>query len=319
MLVVIAIIAVLIALLLPAVQAAREAARRAQCTNNMKQIGLATHNYNSTNNALPPMIIYSGSCFSVSNGGQGLVLNTTAFTMILNYLEQVPLYNAYNFSQAAGTASYTKTNPKLVGSPYANTTVTSSLVASYACPSDIPPVTDTLSQAEFSHVLARRSNYMLCAAGNDEGTCPNGSTVPTMNTQGMFLVNLSLSFAQVQDGLSSTCMIGEGVQTRNSPIFGPFWGEGSYGGQAGLVWPITHPDYRVMLPNFVIGLSDQYDYGVAQNGNPYAWDMSSKHPGGLNVTLGDGSVRFIKNSINPSVWWSLQTVAGGEIISSDSY
>ena len=82
LLVVIAIIAVLIALLLPAVQAAREAARRAQCVNNLKQIGLALHNYVSANDAFPPAKIYAGSCTS-SNGGAGLVLNTTAFTMIL--------------------------------------------------------------------------------------------------------------------------------------------------------------------------------------------------------------------------------------------
>src|SRR5579875_3218102 len=92
LLVVIAIIAVLIALLLPAVQAAREAARRAQCVNNLKQMGLAFHNYNSANNVLPPAKIYSGSCW-YSNGYQGLVLSTTAFTMILNNIDQIPMYN----------------------------------------------------------------------------------------------------------------------------------------------------------------------------------------------------------------------------------
>src|SRR5205807_9989381 len=83
LLVVIAIIAVLIALLLPAVQGAREAARRSQCVNNMKQIGLALHNYASTHNAFPPSKIYSGSCSVHSNGGKGLVLDTTGFTMLL--------------------------------------------------------------------------------------------------------------------------------------------------------------------------------------------------------------------------------------------
>src|ERR1700677_1992433 len=109
LLVVIAIIAVLIALLLPAVQAAREAARRAQCTNNLKQMGLAFHNYHSANNAFPPAKIYSGSCEQpngVPAGSPGLVLNTTAFTMILGFIDQTPLYNAYNFSQASSNSAW---------------------------------------------------------------------------------------------------------------------------------------------------------------------------------------------------------------------
>ncbi len=122
LLVVIAIIAVLIALLLPAVQAAREAARRAQCVNNLKQIGLAFHNYVSANNVLPPAKIYSGTC-AYPNGGKGLVLNTTAFTMILNYIEQAALYNAYNFSQASTNSVVGTTNTIVVGSAYVNTTV----------------------------------------------------------------------------------------------------------------------------------------------------------------------------------------------------
>src|SRR5580693_38631 len=105
LLVVIAIIAVLIALLLPAVQAAREAARRAQCINNLKQIGLGFHNYLTANGGFPPSKIYSGMCL-ISNGGPGYVLNTTAFTMILGYIEQTPLYNAYNFSQASSNTTY---------------------------------------------------------------------------------------------------------------------------------------------------------------------------------------------------------------------
>ncbi len=101
LLVVISIIAVLIALLLPAVQAVREAARRSQCINNMKQMGLAMHNYASANSdAFPPGQIYGGMCKG-SNGGQGLAINTLGWTMTLGYMEQTALYNAYNFSQCS--------------------------------------------------------------------------------------------------------------------------------------------------------------------------------------------------------------------------
>jgi prepilin-type N-terminal cleavage/methylation domain-containing protein len=108
LLVVIAIIGVLIALLLPAVQSAREAARRAQCTNNMKQIGLAMHNYESANKALPPPKIRSGTCqyAYVSGDPGGTILNTTAFSMILGYMEQTAQHNAYNFMQASSNDAW---------------------------------------------------------------------------------------------------------------------------------------------------------------------------------------------------------------------
>ena len=143
LLVVIAIIGVLAALLLPAVQGAREAARRSQCANNMKQIGLAIQNYNSSHNIYPPAKIYSGSCKAPNGGGggnasprNGQVLNTTVFTLILNQMEQGVIWNAYNFSQASASSAWNGGNTTLLGTPLANTTATGTVISSYVCPSD---------------------------------------------------------------------------------------------------------------------------------------------------------------------------------------
>src|SRR5262249_58075553 len=128
-------------LLRPADQPAREAARRSQCVNNLKQMALAMLNYESSNSALPPAKLYSAGTTTVSNdpGGVGLVLNTTAFTMILGSLEQTAMLNAYNFSVPSCNSINSGINMTPVGGPtayLANTTVTSSKIATYLCPSD---------------------------------------------------------------------------------------------------------------------------------------------------------------------------------------
>lgn len=332
LLVVIAIIAVLIALLLPAVQAAREAARRAQCVNNLKQIGLAMHNYASSNVALPPAKIWAGSC-SYKNPG-GMALNTTAFAMILNYIEATALYNAYNFSQASNNVAWHGGNSIVVGSGMSNTTVVGSLVGSFWCPSDEQPtaVNDSNTSATWPYwrVHAMRSNYLLNCAYYTDYYCPGSGSKkfsPNMSWRAPFMNDLSASLANMIDGTSNTMLAGESVNgvskydqgsSSSPPRFGPYWGSGTHTAVHGRIDPPQYSSAISFLPNAGSGYLYPKSSPAAKK-RPYAWTFSSRHPGGVNMVMADGSVRFIKNSINVYTWWSLATMAGGEVLSADSY
>ncbi|MBI1325620.1 DUF1559 domain-containing protein [bacterium] len=325
LLVVIAIIAVLISLLLPAVQSAREAARRAQCVNNMKQIGLALHNYESSNGAFAPVKLMSGSC-SVPNKPynmpQGSVLNTTGFVLILNYLEQSALYNAYNFSHASSNAAWNGGNTTLIGSHFVNSTVVGSLVSAYSCPSDTEePVWnwDSSGTGPYAMANARRSNYVLMSSRYTEYDCPTNA-MPPRDQMGYFYTDLAISIRDVTDGTSNTVMVGETPKMKwswdSNRYFGPYWGAGAHTSTHGVVYPPTHAWAPNSVPN-----APWYDNRFPPNNAKliYAWRIGSKHPGGVNMTMGDGSVRFIKNTVNVYTWWALQTISAGEVVSADAY
>jgi len=335
LLVVIAIIAVLIALLLPAVQAAREAARRAQCVNNLKQIGLAMHNYESANSALPPPKLRSGTCQNAYLPGTnvGTLLNTTAFSLILGYMEQTALFNAYNFSQASSNDAWggygtAPTGPTvLAGTAWVNTTVVGSLVASYWCPSDQqPPVENfaTTTTGPYSMENARRSNYGTCTGQYTEYNCITPTTPNLPPDRAMFYSDSATRFADVKDGLSNTGMIGEKDHTTinwcsSFWYFGPYWGSGTHTSTHLVVWPPTSTLAPASIPNAPWGNRDGTQSCERYKKGTYAWVMSSQHPGGVNLCMGDGSVRFIKNTINPYTWYALQTMQQSEVVSADAY
>jgi prepilin-type N-terminal cleavage/methylation domain-containing protein/prepilin-type processing-associated H-X9-DG protein len=360
LLVVIAIIAVLIALLLPAVQAAREAARRAQCTNNLKQVGLAVANYESANGAYP-MAMYQSPAIGYGGPIGTWYAGTTAFTGLLPFFEQTPLANAYNYS----VASY----------DLANRTVLGSGIASLWCPSD-PSVsqggpadatsnfgtyissTQTLYHNSYGVCMGIWLNSAWPTPANSIATPFNSSPLVTAaqaNGNGVFGYQSSNKLASVTDGTSNTIALGE-VAYGLIPLTS---------GRTGLnVWAFA--GYNVGESGVVAsmyGVNPQKRFGVtAMNyiswftpGPPMALSMSvsSFHPGGANVGMADGSVRFLKETIasfpanavpatnyatsGPGPYYSgantygmfngtqmpifnaLSTRNGGEVISSDGY
>jgi prepilin-type N-terminal cleavage/methylation domain-containing protein/prepilin-type processing-associated H-X9-DG protein len=321
LLVVIAIIAVLIALLLPAVQSAREAARRAQCVNNLKQIGLAMHNYETASSVFPPAKIYSCTDRGPTNdpGGKGLVLNTTAFTLILNYMEQGPLHSAYNFSLPSSNAINTNGNPPspnttLVGDPpgdKANSTVVGTLIASYLCPDQDPSSPINTASGAYAMDNGRRGSYLLASSQYYDGFSARYWPNTRPADVGIFSGNdYSTRVPEIKDGTSNTVMAGESSQPKTSASYGPYWGAGCWTSVHGRALPPNSASVLYGTPN---------GKPVANNKGSYAWQMGSEHPGGMNALFADGSVKFIKDSINHATWFAINTMRHGEVVSADSY
>ena len=336
LLVVIAIIAVLIALLLPAVQAAREAARRTQCVNNLKQFGLALHNYISVNDVIPPNGTWAGSSsppkYSPDYPGAGGYVGVTNASMkvrLLPFMEQQALSNAYNHSWGTYPTSGTYNN-----------TVCWTTLSVNLCPSD-PNPGDNLNNS-WNGITKGSTNYPSnmgiepqYSGGRLNGACWYMGGDVNMGNR--------LSLASVVDGTSNTVILSEWVkgsgQNRPGPNMvyndapmtgdaiadvalcqastkiswdakGQFWAcqDAMRGGG---YWMITFPNQKSCdeLPSGSIG---HYNNGALVG-------PSSAHPGGVNMLFLDGSVKFIKNTISPQPYYGIATIGMGEVISSDAY
>lgn len=328
LLVVIAIIAILISLLLPAVQAAREASRRVQCTNGMKQIGLALQNYIAAYDTMPP----AGSVDVTGNSiGTGRVSQTASIHLRLtNYLEQRAVYDAYNFALGDVVAG---------SAVAANTTVMAINIPGYLCPSDSNPGSTNDLAGGYDATVAC-INYGVNAGANRQyyGGRVNGVA---------WWLGGNAQFGQVVrlpsiiDGTSNTAAFSEWIKGRsgqNAPGLNLVYAIAQYanGGPLqdvqvcgiattplwdfkGEYWTLQDtgrggPYYHIMPP-------DQPACAVsAAFGNVDSFiGPSSFHPGGANVLFMDGSVRFIKSTVAVATWNALGTRAGGEAISSDAY
>lgn len=309
LLVVIAIIAVLIALLLPAVQQAREAARRSACQNNLKQIGLALHNYHDVHKMFPPGMIFSGdqSAANVAADAQTHILNHTGWTMLLPFLDQAPLFNIFNANVASGEALNPAAGIPIRGDHTLNYPVTQTELEVLSCPSDpiLGPVPNVAPGGQYSATGAAKTNYVFASGylcedsrayvvySGSAVTPPNGIAV---NYVGFFGNNRSARIGDATDGSSNSIAVGEVVMDKNSTSYRPAWGQGRRVGVYLRILTTTDPLHNYNC-RYRINAPSNCD-GSATNNKPYAWTASSTHEGGAQFVMGDGSVKFLSENID---------------------
>jgi prepilin-type N-terminal cleavage/methylation domain-containing protein/prepilin-type processing-associated H-X9-DG protein len=335
LLVVIAIIAVLIGLLLPAVQAAREAARRTQCTNNLKQVGLAVHNYEAAVGTLP-----LGCVVTFDRSGNPFFNGWGITARILPYLEGQNQFNACNFNLPNETPQ--------------NDTSMRLGIPTYFCPSDWKNQTIFIDDGQ----PRNNTNY----AFNRGDWYVWGGSASATQPGSPFRTNVSIPLAAVGDGLSNTVFAAE-VKSHTpyllncsgltyapltaQPIPGPNDDPSSVAAYTGCSGSLAE-----LRPDS--GHSEWEDGNTSQAGFTTAWPPNkvtpggfggttvpdtdliaireenggptfaavtarSYHPGGVNGLLGDGSVRFFKSTVDGRTWRALGTVAGGEVVSADAF
>jgi prepilin-type N-terminal cleavage/methylation domain-containing protein/prepilin-type processing-associated H-X9-DG protein len=371
LLVVIAVIGILAGLLLPAVQAAREAARRAQCTNNLKQLALGAQGYTSAHAALPPASI-------------PLVQSFSAHARLLPYLELQPLYDSMNFQlgERWGPSNYAMSDTlngynggtTADGGPYglAHATAITTAVTAFLCPSDpgqpnateiaLTPGGPARTVASFSYPLNAGLNPMGKGGGAANGPAYFPSFAAHVKSAGLAGTSFQalraegpVGLASFTDGASNTAVFAEWVK-----------GDLDQGGSAGWLGPIydapdgvadlagqPDPDTLYALrcrqaPASAPASPHKGDWWISGNTSTYSHTQvpnerscyykdarqqspdgasfvanmiaaASYHPGGVNVALMDGSVRFIRSSVDARAWHALGTTGRGEIVSSDSF
>ncbi|MDR3633916.1 MAG: DUF1559 domain-containing protein [Isosphaeraceae bacterium] len=291
LLVVIAIVAVLIALLLPAVQAAREAARRLGCQDNLKQIGLAMHSYHATHNVFPiGYVAQANADLNATTPGWGWA------SAILPQIEQGPLYNAANLNLPIEDAS--------------NFTVRTTALTVYACPTDRFAGQFSVTDINGNPIADAWSNSYAGNFGRDVNIAKN----PT-GGNGLFMRNLAFGVNDITDGTGETILVGE----RATLLTKTPWA-GAINGGTCRITPGS-PSRSTAVKTAPIEPLARADTGGGTSDNLFfdPDDFFGAHPAGLYFLMADGSVRFVKSSISPSVYGNLASRNWGEVVSADQY
>jgi len=338
LLVVISIIGVLVALLLPAVQAAREAARRAQCTNNLKQLGLAMHNYETAVGRFPlGAVLHNASdgpsrCGNWDDVTYGNSRDFTALALVLPQMELGNVYNAINFHLRAGGA-----NAPFPHGGASNWTALSTRIGAYVCPSDFP--NQPYTPAESSNAYSQTSYFPSGGTWNTIGYYEGPECWHSEPGNGAFDARNAYKLADFRDGTSGTILVGEAARFKNDPDrLCNQWSRYGYFSSTIAGPQTTRPQgfaYEVprINANLYVG-----DYAHMPPGTFYPdttdckawlniplfkefgqWGFRSQHPGGAHFLFGDGSVRFLKEGIDLAAYRALGTRSGKEVVGADAY
>jgi len=313
LLVVIAIIAVLVSLLLPAVQQAREAARRSDCKNKLKQLGLALHNYLDTHGVFPPSTVAQGACHStrsVAGPANPVAANGNGLVLLLPFLDQSVIYNQLNFSKAFDDYVNPSSIPLAGGNATDNAAIVNRKMPIFSCPSDPGVGMSTATSANLpGGSTAHRTNYDFVVYYNGYYEC-NTWLTRTPTTRTMFEDNSFCRPRDVTDGMSNTAMM---LETRKGCC-----GNGSNANWGGRGYTQNGLSLSYIAPNKTDRYSASYtEPGGIRDFSPGLgnWNTAgSMHVGGLHVLLADGSVRFLNDSTSATTRLRLDMMGDGQVL-----